>query len=306
VSSTPGRILLVFLDGVGIGDADARTNPLVRARLPVLTSLLGEIPVRRETPHPPPPNAPGRWTSADATLGVVGRPQSGTGQTALLTGENAAVRFGRHFGPWVPTGLRDLLAQRNLLTRAGVGGRRVAFANAYPSGYLRGPHAARRPGAVPLAAASAGVLKRHEQALRDGRGVASSITNDVWQRHLPDLPSVSAHCAGENLASICREAELTLFAHYDTDLAGHRRDLQAAVTVLERVDEFLGGLLQALPPDALLVIASDHGNIEDARTGHTTNPVPFIAAGPGSEALVTAVRAITDVTPLLMELLNVD
>lgn len=308
MSRSPGRILLVFLDGVGIGEPDARTNPLVRARLPVLRSLLGgELPIRSDavvglsTPEPR-----RRWVAADATLGIRGRPQSGTGQTALLTGENAPARFGRHFGPWVPTGLRDLLARRNLLSRAREGGRTVTFANAYPAGYLLGARGIRRPAAPPLAALAAGVLERHEQALRDGRAVASSITNELWQRHLPDLPAVSAAHAGATLASICREAEMTLFAHYDTDLVGHRRDLDAAVVVLERVDEFLGGLLDVLPADTLLVIASDHGNIEDASTGHTTNPVPVVAVGPGGDELLGATGSITDVTPMLMRLLNVE
>lgn len=305
VTSSPGRVLLVFLDGVGIGNADARTNPLVRAHLPVLRSLLGgALPVRPDLTAAG--GSPVGWVAADATLGVAGRPQSGTGQTALLTGENAAERFGRHFGPWVPTGLREMLARRNLLTRARTGGRSATFANAYPTGYLRGPGIARRPAAPPLAAYAAGVLDRHEQALREGQAVSSSITNEGWRRHLPDLAPVSAAQAGTTLARISGEAELTLFAHYDTDVVGHRRDVEAAVPVLERVDEFLGGLLEALPPDTLLVIASDHGNVEDATTGHTVNHVPVIARGPGSEELLQGVRSITDVTPILMRLLNID
>jgi bisphosphoglycerate-independent phosphoglycerate mutase (AlkP superfamily) len=43
------------------------------------------------------------------------------------------------------------------------------------------------------------------------------------------------------------------------------------------------------------LITSDHGNIEDDRTtGHTTNPVPTLAIGPGREAF-RSVTAITDV-----------
>ena len=99
---------------------------------------------------------------------------------------------------------------------------------------------------------------------------------------------------------------MTLFAHYDTDHVGHRMDVDAAVTVLERIDAFLGGLLPALPKDTLLVIASDHGNVEDATTGHTLNPVPVIAVGPGSELLAGRVRAIADVAPAILHLLNIE
>ena len=37
------------------------------------------------------------------SMTVPGLPQSGTGQYSLFTGDNGAQRFGRHFGPWVPT-----------------------------------------------------------------------------------------------------------------------------------------------------------------------------------------------------------
>jgi bisphosphoglycerate-independent phosphoglycerate mutase (AlkP superfamily) len=143
--------------------------------------------------------------------------------------------------------------------------------------------------------------------VRAGRGVASEITNLGWRKHLdPDAPLVTPADAGRILAGISAEVEVTLFAHYDTDHVGHRKDIDAAVGVLERVDSFLGGLLPALPADALLVIASDHGNVEDATVGHTTNPVPVIAFGPGSEALARRVRSIADVTPAILELLGID
>lgn len=307
MTAHPTRALLLFLDGVGVGPPDPAINPFLRAHLPTLAHLFGgSIPVldagagdvAARSGH-------GGWVAADATLGIPGRPQSGTGQTSLLTGENGAVRFGRHFGPWVPTALRPLLAERNLLSRAGAAGRRVAFANATPASALAHVAGRRRPSAPPLAAQAAGVLVRHEEELRAGRAVASSITHETWQRYHPDMPSVTAPAAGRALAGVVREADLTLFAHYDTDLVGHRRDPAAAAAVLERVDGFLAGLLEALPADALLVIASDHGNVEDASTGHTTNPVPVIASGPGAGEMLRRVRSIADVTPALLDRLGV-
>lgn len=298
----PRRAVLVFLDGVGIGAGDAAFNPFAAARLPRLEALLGgRRPVAEHL------DVDGRLLSeravlvaADATLGLEGLPQSGTGQTSLLTGQNAAELYGRHFGPWVPTPVRPMLAAENLLSRAVAAGARAAFANAYP---LTGadPRIFRRPAAPMLAAQAAGALTRGVAELAEGRAVASSITNERWRERLgPDVPDVTPEEAAHTLARIASGAEMTLFAHYDTDYTGHRGSLEAAVAVLERVDAFLGALAGALPEDALLVVSSDHGNLEDVRAEHTTNPVPLLAVGPGREAFADA-RSILDVAPRIMQ-----
>jgi hypothetical protein len=303
MSDTPARVLLLFLDGVGIGAPDPATNPFALAHLPVLRGWLGgRLPLAGEAGGHDAPALLGR---ADATLGVAGRPQSGTGQTALLTGENAPRLFGRHFGSWVPTALRPLLVERSLFARAVAAGRSVCFANAYPLGDVE-RMLSRRPPAFPLAAHAAGLLVRGAEALRAGRAVASSITHERWrERFGPDaVPEVDAAGAGEVLAGLVGDHELTVFAHYDTDIVGHMGEMPAAVAVLERVDAFLGGLLSRLPPETLVVLASDHGNVEDISTGHTLNPVPLIAAGPGRAHMVERVRDLTDVVPLLLTFLG--
>jgi 2,3-bisphosphoglycerate-independent phosphoglycerate mutase len=309
-AAAPRRVLLVFLDGVGIGAGDPAVNPFAAARLPRLRALLGgRLPLREEL-EPGGRMVAGRaaLAAADATLGVPGTPQSGTGQTALLTGRNAPALYGRHFGPWVPTGLRDLLAAENLLSRARDAGRTVAFANAYPLASVE-PDARifRRPAAPPLAAAAAGALTRDLPQLVAGEALASSITNERWRESVGEaLPQVTPEEAGRRLARIAGGAEVTLFAHYDTDHAGHRGGMPAAVRALEKVDAFLGALADALPDDALLVVGSDHGNLEDASGGHTLNPVPVLAVGPGRERIAERVRAITDVVPTLLELLSIE
>ena len=307
--SRPGRIVFVFLDGVGVGPADPERNPFARAALPELRRLLGgRLPVADDL------DADGRivaeramLVAADATLGVEGIPQSGTGQTALLTGHNAARIYGRHFGPWVPTALRDLLARENLLSRAVAAGRTAAFANAYPIASVSAdPRIFRRPAAPPLAARAAGALTRDLPELMAGRAVASSITHERWREAAGGgVPDVTAAEAGRRLARIAAEADVTLFAHYDTDHAGHRGGVPGTVAALEKVDAFLGALAGALPPDALLVVSSDHGNLEDAVGGHTRNPVPVLAVGPGREEVAERVRAITDVVPALLPLIGI-
>lgn len=306
--TAPRRAILVFLDGVGIGPGDAAYNPFAVAHLPRIQALLGSrLPVTEQL------DADGRIVSeqavlvaADATLGVEGLPQSGTGQTSLLTGRNGAAEYGRHFGPWVPTPLRPMLAAENLLRRALDAGRTVAFANAYPlSGIPADPRIFRRPAGPMLAAQSADALTRGAAELAEGRAVASSITNERWREHLgDDVPQVTPEEAARTLARIALGVDVTLFAHYDTDYTGHRGELAGAAAALERVDSFLGALADALPPDALLVISSDHGNVEDVRGGHTINPVPVFTLGAGREQFMNA-RSIMNVTPVILRLLGV-
>lgn len=307
--SRPDRVLLVFLDGVGIGPADPARNAFARADLPSLRRLLGgRLPVTEDLDGDGAIVSPDAvLVAADATLGVAGVPQSGTGQTSLLTGRNAAAEYGRHFGPWVPTGLREMLGAHNLLTRAVRSGARAAFANANPVAGEADPRIFRRPAAPPLAARAAGVHFRGLPELYAGNALASSITNERWRAHAgDDLPDVSVDEAARRLVRIAGEAEVTLFAHYDTDYAGHRGALDGAVAALERVDAFLGAVADALPGDMLLVVGSDHGNVEDATAGHTTHPVPVLAVGPGRERVAERVRDIAGVAPVILELLGME
>lgn len=289
------RVLLLFLDGVGIGTTDPDINPFFRADLPNLVELCGGRLPSLDEPATLGPE--GRAFPLDATLGVEGTPQSGTGQAALLTGESAAELYGRHFGPWTPVRLRPLVEERSMLRRAVQAGRSAAFANAYPKGWP-GARGGRRIAGPPLAARGAGLLTRHEQELGRGEAVSSEIVNDGWKKHLGHewLPEVTPERAGEHLGCIANTHDLTLYAHYATDTAGHRGAMRGAVAALERVDSFLAGVRRSIADDVLLLLASDHGNIEDVGVGHTRNPVLGIAAGPGADeaAGLTDVRSVCD------------
>lgn len=304
--SRRGSVLLVFVDGVGIGEGDPDRNPFATAGLPNLRALLGDRALIAESFA-----ESGRIVSeravvvpVDARLGVPGRPQSGTGQATLLTGHNAPKLFGRHFGAWVPTPLRPLLAEQSLFARSARAGRRTVFANARsplpPGAPLR------RPPAFPFAAETSGIPLRDGRDLARGEAVLGALDTRRLQPHPGpgSMPIVSAAGAGANLARVAAAADFTAFAHYDTDAAGHKGDLSSGVAALERVDAFLGGLIEALPPEILVVITSDHGNLEDAAGGHTLNPVPLIAMGPGGEDFSRRVQALTDVAPAIADRLG--
>ena len=60
--------------------------------------------------------------------------------------------------------------------------------------------------------------------------------------------------------------------------------------------------MEALPDDLALVVASDHGNLEDlCMRNHTRAPVPVLGVGPAARQ-IERMRDLTDLAPLLMEL----
>src|SRR5690606_30827902 len=145
----------------------------------------------------------------------------------------------------------------------------------------------------PLAALGAGLLTLHTPELERGDAVASEITNEGWRERLgrTGVPPIDAVRAGRNLARIAMQHDFTLFAHYATDYAGHKQDMDAAVQALEKVDSFIAGLTDEGGDELLTIIASDHGNIEDVSEGHTRNPAVGIVIGNGHAPVAGRLRS---------------
>ncbi|HSR42040.1 MAG TPA: alkaline phosphatase family protein, partial [Longimicrobiales bacterium] len=130
--------------------------------------------------------------------------------------------------------------------------------------------------------------------------------NTRWRAHLGHrtLPETTPRQAGRNLARIASGARLTFYAHYATDHAGHRGGMEGAVAALERVDGFLSGILDRLPDDTRLLVASDHGNVEDVTAQHTLNPSLAVVAGPGAAGGGAGLETIADVPGSVLEWLR--
>ena len=91
------HILLLFLDGIGLGDDNPDVNPFVVAKMPDLTALTNGKRWLRDTGRQESERA--IFIPTDPRLGVAGRPQSATGQAAILTGKNVPQLLGEHYGP---------------------------------------------------------------------------------------------------------------------------------------------------------------------------------------------------------------
>ncbi len=294
------QVLLLFVDGVGLGDDDPAVNPIVAARTPCLDALLGRKLVA--TPIPVETNG-AMLIPTDATLATDGLPQSATGQTALLTGLNAAQVVGRHVTAYPTKALQELLAEHNLFQRVRNLGGRVALANAYTPEYFAAVEAGRlRHAAITFSALAARVPLRGLEDLRAGRAVFHDLTNARLQRWGYDVPTASPVQAGVTLARIGGGHHLTVFEFFLPDLAAHGRVPQDPVAVVEMLDGLIRGVVEAAELDRLLVVmTSDHGNLEDRRAaGHTRNPVPTLLIGHGRDTVGAQIRTLLDVAPAIV------
>lgn len=304
-------VLLFFLDGVGLGGADPAVNPFATAVLPHFNNLLGENWFLHGQNPNPLIRERASLVATDATLGVLGRPQSATGQAAILSGWNVPQMVGEHYGPKPNEAVRQALrTQGTLFDEVLAVGKTAALLTPYPPPYFEAVARGRRLySAVPQAAVNAGVRLRTAVDLREGQAISPDFTNQGWHDQLgyTDLPLYTPAEAGQKLAQLAAQFDFSFFEHWPSDQLGHRGSLEAARAHLELLDEVLGGLLAAWPDEqGLLLITSDHGNIEDkSQRQHTLNPVPTILVGRHHAELATQIRSLPDIATAVRHFLAI-
>ncbi len=288
---------MIFVDGVGIAADNPDTNPFARARMVHLRAACGRLNGQAF-------RAGALVVPTEATLDVAGLPQSATGQTALLTGINAPREVGRHIHGFCTRTLATLLDGASLFARVAQGGGRATFANAYTPEFFRGER--RFLSVTTVAMRQAGLTFRGLSDLVRGEAIYHDITNRALRQRGYDLREVSPAEAGRRLARVALAHDFTMYEHFLTDRAGHDRDMAKGVALLERLDQLLDAVLTEAGPDELLVVVtSDHGNLEDLTTRtHTTNPVPTMLWGEGREAVASEIHALTDIAPALLRYLT--
>jgi hypothetical protein len=299
------RVLFLFLDGIGLGENDPETNPFVRAKMPTLQSLLGGKPMTRDAaPHE---GERATLLAIDAGLGVDGLPQSATGQAVLLTGKNVPAEIGYHYGP-----KPDLATARHLketiFSILKQNGKKAALLNAYPPRYFDGIDSGKRLySSIPLAVTNAGYTLFTKEDYYGGRALPADFTGHGWRGFLGfrDAPLLETFAAGHKLAEIAQQYDFALFEYWASDYAGHKQDMEAAVGLLEDFDSVLSGLLEAWNDnDGLILLTSDHGNMEDLSTRrHTANSVPALIMGKSSirKQFATGLNDLSGIAPRILE-----
>ncbi len=299
-------ILMIFIDGFGLGSDDPSVNPLAIATMPFIKGLLDGRSLTRTQVGAGVFGDRLVIRPTDACLDVPGLPQSATGQTVLFTGINMAKITGRHINGFPTKLLREVLGRDNLFKAVNCYGLKAVFANIFTKEYFQAVDQGKWRHSVTTTAALAGGCRLLLIAdLLQGKGVFQDITNQQLRERGYDVPIVEPETAALNLISQAVQNDFTLFEYFQTDRCGHARNWDLALVLLNRLDRFLQIIAaQAAGCNLDLLIVSDHGNIEDLSVKtHTTNPVPTIAIGKSAVRFAQAI-SLTDIYPKVLEYLG--
>ena len=281
----PKRILFLFVDGVGIREA-AEDNPVNKTNCPTLCDLMEKhgIPI-------------------DASLGVPGLPQSATGQTAIFCGVNAAKEVGRHVSGFPGPQLREIIQRDNLFMALDRRGIPCKFGNAYYATISKDLARRRFLSVTTVMSLTVPESLSFEKDLNENRAVVEDIIRAGIQNRGYKGPQIDPVEAANHLFELSLDYPFVLFEYFQTDRCGHLKNKPQTVEVLRICDVFLKQLLKRLRrTKTLLVVTSDHGNLEDVSvSGHTLNPVPLIACGPGEEQFRQGIKSLVDIMPRILE-----
>lgn len=297
------HVLLIFLDGIGLGENNPTTNPFAAAHTPTLDSLAGDKPWLATTPRTSTTHS--AFAPVDPRMNMPGRPQSASGQASILTGRNVPALIGEHYGPRPNPPIRALLAEDNLFKQVIAHGDTAALLEAYPPRFhdalTRGK---RLPSSYQDAAIQAGLPLFDEAAVVAENALTVDWTGAAWHEHLgyTNSPVYTPAEAGRRMVSLARRYTFSFFSHWLTDQAGHRGGLQEGVDLLELFDGVMAGALETWDDeDGLIVITSDHGNLEDLSHGkHTLNDVPLAVVGSGAAQFAAHVATLADIAPQIL------
>jgi hypothetical protein len=303
------KLLFLFLDGIGLGTDDPEINPFARARMPYLSSLLGGQTLTRKSA--PFEGGSATLLAVDPNLGVPGMPQSATGQSVLLTGINIPAELGYHYGPKPNPEVAQYLDGKTIFSKTVKAGKKAALLNAYPPRYFDGIDSGKRLySAIPQAVTNAGLPLFTQADYYAGNALSADFTGAGWREFmkLNDAPLFEAEGAGNKLAELVMQYDLSFFEYWASDYAGHKQDMDWAVRQMEIFDSVLKGLLEVWrSDDGLILLTSDHGNMEDLSTRrHTDADVPLLLFGELNKRreFQKDIRDLTDIAPAILRILD--
>jgi len=293
---------MVFFDGIGIGKKDFQFNPFFKYEFNSFKNIFGDIP---SVDNQFLSNGTHYLFPTDATLGVEGLPQSGTGQASLFCGFNAPKFVGKHFGPYPYSSTIPILVKDSLLVYYRDKYKSSYFANAYPKAFFDYVKSGRtRLSVTTMTCTLAGIKLNRVSDVRAGKALTAELTNERWNQRLGyKLKVIQPKTAARRLLKIAGKYKFTLYEYYMSDHLGHLRLAGEFEKLFREMDDFLFTLLSEVDSKKItLIVCSDHGNLEDLSVKtHTRNPAFTITAGKSASEIAESVKDITQIKKAIIK-----
>ena len=262
-SSVSNKVIILFIDGVGLGSNDPEKNPCCHSDTGIFLSN-NQLPEN------------GQKFALDAQMGVSGLPQSATGHTTLYTGINAPGLIEKHLTGFPNKELRNLLKTKSVFIQLKKSGYTCKFINAFRPVFFTTPEifANLHMSATTEMNRYANYDFSNFSDIREERALYHDYSNKENIEKGFDLPIFSAQKAASILNNQSKKYNLILYEYFLTDFAGHAQDLNRSVNEIKKIEDIILALIGKIDKrTTTLIVVSDHGNIEDLSTkSHTTNP----------------------------------
>ena len=259
-------VIVIFVDGVGIGQQDVSYNPCLHSNYQIFSPTIN-LPFN------------GIQFSLDACLGVNGLPQSATGQSSIYTGKNAAKLIGKHLFGFPNQKLKELLIKQSVFEKLNSLSYRCKFINAFRPVFFTSPEIFNN---VRLSVTSE--MNRAARlpfcSIKDIKN-KNALYHDFTNKELIEkgfqLPIFDSNTASKVLIDQSKKYDLILYEYFLTDKAGHRKNMKYAISEINKIESLIYMVIEKSEgTNTSIIVCSDHGNIEDLRSrSHTYNPAYF-------------------------------
>ena len=259
-------VIVIFVDGVGIGQQDVSYNPCLHSNYQIFSPTIN-LPFN------------GIQFSLDACLGVNGLPQSATGQSSIYTGKNAAKLIGKHLFGFPNQKLKELLIKQSVFEKLNSLSYRCKFINAFRPVFFTSPEIFNN---VRLSITSE--MNRAARlpfcSIKDIKN-KNALYHDFTNKELIEkgfqLPIFDSKTASKVLIDQSKKYDLILYEYFLTDKAGHSKNMKYAISEINKIESLIYMVIEKSEgTNTSIIVCSDHGNIEDLRSrSHTYNPAYF-------------------------------
>lgn len=314
----PGKVILIFIDGLGIPEKVHLSKSPLNYDLKILK---GEKFYSKSSNG-------FFYGGLDAQMHVPGLPQSATGQASIYTGINTQKLLNQHIFAYPTNKLISLLFERSLFSRLKKINKKASFINAYTKPYFKilnddfgidginyeikdinsfigNIRLRHRFSATTIQNLS---INNPFYTINDilmGRSIYHDIDGHTLLRH-NIIPSIISRSMVQNafLYNISNY-DLILFEYFLTDIYGHKQDYELSVKSLITLDDLIYDLSMILDKKKhSIIVVSDHGNIEDlSRSSHTLNKAIFLYWG-DSISKYKIPEQLSDISDFILELMK--